>query len=219
MPAHQFPAQFPPSRRAPVLLAILTLHVLTLLWWQGVRHPKRPPPQGEHMQWVWVLPRVSEPPPAKAPSAKPVPAPTPSRPAARVSQAITLPPPVRAPVPDSAPTAPAPELFDQAPAEPLEPGRDLLAEARSAAGKVDQQLRMEAPRRPERLKERTDQQRFVAGIERAAVRNNWGPADIQEIASGNPTIRLYKVTGLAGTYCMRYDLIAGTPPKILSCPN
>lgn len=232
------PLPFPlaAARPAPrlILAAVALLHVGALLGWQASRPaPHATARDTRTFEWVWILPPrpTLRSPPRTAPPV--VPAPTARR---ATKPPIQLPVdtsgPVRVAEPSrkqSQPDLPAPAVPDDPFAEPTtseaERGAALMAQARRAAGQIDQQLRKEAPRRPERLHVPGKQERLAAGIAAAAVRSGVGPAQIEEINPGDHSgDRLYRITGMFGTYCLRYpsptrgiDSYTGSP-KVISCP-
>ena len=203
---HDFTPPHAQRRYAAIALTLLA-HALLVLGWQ---HARRLPPvdndPGRSIQWVRLAPQAKTPPappPPRADTSQPART-TAAAPAARPA-AVT--PPAAAPAP-AADTPPA-LAADNAPPAPSPSAADILRQARSSIGKIDQELRKAHPGQPITAPVSNGATRLAQGLQAAAdaAPNRWYEAPkVTEIIDPGPySRRRYRVVGADGTYCITVE--------------
>lgn len=197
------------ARRYAAIALTLLAHALLVLGWQ---HARRLPPadQGDspRIQWVAVAPPAPEPAPPPAPPAPPPPRPAVARSASAPATARTVPQQEAAraapPAPSDSPAPPAVAVEAPAPS-----AADILRQARSSIGKIDQELRKAHPGQPITAPVSNGATRLAQGLQAAAdaAPNRWYEAPkVTEIIDPGPySRRRYRVVGADGTYCITVE--------------
>ncbi|MDM5181065.1 hypothetical protein PO883_28175 [Massilia sp. DJPM01] len=196
----------PPRQRHTAALALtLLVHALLIVGWQYAR---RLPPvdhdTGQSIQWVTVAPQAR-------PTAPVPPAPPEARKTAGASSAAAR------PAPASPPQAPAQAVTEQpveavtadAPSTPTPSAAEIMRQARSSIGKIDQDLRKAHPGQPITAPVSNGASRLAQGLQAAAdaAPNRWYEAPkVTEIIDPGPySRRRYRVVGANGTYCITVE--------------
>jgi hypothetical protein len=161
-----------------------------------LRHPRQSQPDSPRSTMLWMniarpVPKPALPPPP--PAARPRPASTAAPAPARAPAQVIIP---REAEP-FAETAPAPISAEQ-----------ILRNAKLDLGKIDRELRKESGKSAFSVSGDNRQQRLSKGIELAhdMAPNKWyQAAKIEDITPpGDDARKIYRITGLAGSYCVRY---------------
>ncbi|MCE3604526.1 hypothetical protein LXA47_13020 [Massilia sp. P8910] len=199
----------PPDKRHSAAFALtLLVHALLIVGWQYAR---RIPP-ADHgpvrtIQWVTIAP------PARKIDA-PAPRPVPPEVKKTVSAAGAAPRPAPAAAPQQAPARPAAEppaevVAADAPSAPTPSAAEIMRQARSSIGKIDQDLRKAHPGQPITAPVSNGASRLAQGLQAAAdaAPNRWYEAPkVTEIIDPGPySRRRYRVVGADGTYCITVE--------------
>jgi hypothetical protein len=182
---------------------LLHAALLNSLLRQQQRHVQRDPTRST-MLWMNIVPappkpRLLPPPPPKIAKERPA------------SVMESAPAPIRAPVPATILDTPAADPFADTVPAPIS-AEQIMTYAKRDLARIDRQLRGEAGKPGGKsafsLSGDSRQQRLAKGFEQAhdMAPNKWyQAAKIEDITPpGDDARKIYRITGLAGTYCVRY---------------